>query len=392
MKKLLALLIALVLISLPALGEGEWYSSIANEITENMIALARDEGYTAMYTSAPNEAVEAFAVAKLDEPVAVWRIDLPGDERMKQILEEEAGGSLSDLVYESMRASISGMFFNVVNNRQGTTAMVASTMLSRTQTERMPENFAEQIWLLGYEDALVGVSFIQTGEDSVSVYASPLFGWTSADAEKLPAALAPFAETLIPAEIGEAVAERETEFVEEDLREETARELAERVVLLAGDEDWPGAMGYTAERQFLPDLASAGELTNEWHYHMATKAGTKLLLGAVSEIKLSDEALEAMIQQIAMSGCSTVNAQLGQYALAEASMVRVARSIRIPEDFKDSLIILEYGSALIGVSFVQTGADTATVTATPIFSDGTKDAETLAGEVAQASLIAQVEE
>lgn len=391
MKKLLALLIALVLISLPALGEGEWYSGIANEITENMIALARDEGYTAMYTSTPNEAVEAFAAAKLDEPVAVWRIDLPDDERMKQILEEEAGGSLSDPVYESMRAMISGMLFSVVNNQQGATAMVASTLLSRTQTERMPENFTEQIWLLGYEDALVGVSFIQTGEDSVSVYASPLFGWTSADAEKLPAALAPFAETLIPAEIGES-AEREAEFIEGDLREEIAREMAERVILLAGDEDWLGAMGYTAERKFLPDLASAGELTNEWHYHMATKAGTKLLLGAVSEIKLSDEALEAMIQQIAISGCSTVNAQVGQYALTEASMVRVTRSIRIPEDFKDSLIILEYGKALIGVSFVQTGADTATVTATPIFSDGTKDAETLAGEVAQASLIAQVEE
>ena len=222
MKKLLAFLIALVLLSLPALGEGEWYSGIANEITENMIALARDEAYIAMYTSMPNEAVEAFAAAKLDEPVAVWRIDLPDNERMKQILEEEAGGSLSDLVYESMRATISGMFFNVVNNQQGATAMVASTLLSRTQTERMPENFTEQIWLLGYEDALVGVSFIQTGEDSVSVYASPLFGWTSADAEKLPDALAPFAETLIPAEIGEA-AERETEFIEDDLREETAR-------------------------------------------------------------------------------------------------------------------------------------------------------------------------
>lgn len=391
MKKLMAALVALMLVALPALGESEWYSGIANEITENMIALARDEGYTAMYTSTPNEAVEAFAAAKLNEPVAVWRIDLPDDERMKQILEEEAGGSLSDPVYESMRAMISGMLFSVVNNQQGATAMVASTLLSRTQTERMPENFTEQIWLLGYEDALVGVSFIQTGEDSVSVYASPLFGWTSADAEKLPDALAPFAETLIPAEIGEA-AEREAKFIEGDLREEIAREMAGRVILLAGDEEWLGAMGYTAERKFLPDLASAGELTNEWHYHMATKAGTKLLLGAVSEIKLSDEALEAMIQQIAISGCSTVNAQVGQYALTEASMVRVTRSMRIPEDFKDSLIILEYGKALIGVSFVQTGADTATVTATPIFSDGTKDAETLAGEVAQASLIAQVEE
>lgn len=386
MKKLLAFLIALVLLSLPALGEGEWYSGIANEITENMIALARDEAYIAMYTSMPNEAVEAFAAAKLDEPVAVWRIDLPDNERMKQILEEEAGGSLSDLVYESMRATISGMFFNVVNNQQGATAMVASTLLSRTQTERMPENFTEQIWLLGYEDALVGVSFIQTGEDSVSVYASPLFGWTSADAEKLPDALAPFAETLIPAEIGEA-SERETEFIEDDLREETARELAERVILLAGDEEWLGATGYTAERKFLPDLASAGELTNEWHYHMATKAGTKLLLGAVSEIKLSDETLEALVQQIAISGCSTVNAQLSQYALTEASMVRVTRSIRIPEDFKDSLIILEYGPALIAVSFVQTGADTATATAAPIFTDGSKDAETVANNVAAASFM-----
>ena len=120
---------------------------------------------------------------------------------------------------------------------------------------------------------------------------------------------------------------------------------------------------------------------------MATKAGTKLLLGAVSEIKLSDETLEALVQQIAISGCSKVNAQLSQYALTEASMVRVTRSIRIPEDFKDSLIILEYGPALIGVSFVQTGADTATATAAPIFTDGSKDAETVANNVAAASFM-----
>ena len=76
-----------------------------------------------------------------------------------------------------------------------------------------------------------------------------------------------------------------------------------------------------------------------------------------------------------------------QYALTEASMVRVTRSIRIPEDFKDSLIILEYGPALIGVSFVQTGADTATATAAPIFTDGSKDAETVANNVAAASFM-----
>ena len=51
------------------------------------------------------------------------------------------------------------------------------------------------------------------------------------------------------------------------------------------------------------------------------------------------------------------------------------------------MIILEYDSALIAVSFAQTGADTATATAAPIFTDGSTNAETAANNVAMASLM-----
>lgn len=393
MKRILALLIVLAMVSLPALGEGEWYFSVASDMTEEMVALAREDAYISMYTSTSNEAIDAFAAAELDQPVAIWRIDLPGDDEMRRIIEESNGGSLSDTAYEAVRASFSGMFFSVLNNAQGSDAMVAGTLLGRMQTERLPEDFSEQIWLIGYEDALVGVSFIQTGDDSVSAYASPLIGWTNADAPQIPAALAPFAGELISVEIDAGVAvETEPQFIEADSREEIAREMAEMVIQLAGDADLLALMGYTGDAQYLTALASAGEKTNEWHYHMATKAGTKLLMGALSEVKLSDEALEALVQKFAMSGCTIVNAQVGTAALTESSLVTVKRSIRIPEDFKDSLIVLQYGQALVSVSFVQTGADTATVTATPIFSDGTKNAETLANDAALASLMAQVEE
>ena len=51
MKKLIALLIALMLIALPALGEGEWYITRANELAQQMSALANDEAYISAYCS-----------------------------------------------------------------------------------------------------------------------------------------------------------------------------------------------------------------------------------------------------------------------------------------------------------------------------------------------------
>ena len=77
MKKLMASLIALMLIALPALGEGEWYITRANELAQQMSALANDEAYISAYYSSELDALQKFASADLTQPIAAWRIDLP---------------------------------------------------------------------------------------------------------------------------------------------------------------------------------------------------------------------------------------------------------------------------------------------------------------------------
>lgn len=388
MKKLMALLIALMLIALPALGEGEWYITRANELAQQMSALANDEAYISAYYSSELDALQKFASADLTQPIAAWRIDLPAGSEWVQLYESELGAPIDESVLDVIQIKIGNIIFNILNNNHGSEAMVASNLLRVEQSERLPDDFSEQLWLLDYGDAMLGASFVQTGADSMTIMLYPLPDTALEEIEAIAEEFAPLAIHPVPVKFGVLDAPKaEAEFIQDDLRAETARELAEKMIALAGNEDYIAACGLEDEPQFLPDLANAGSLKNEWHYVAASTALTRKALSAIFGDTLSDAALDKMVRSSASTGVSVAAGRVSATALSESAFVTLIKTIRIPEDFKNSMIILEYDSALIAVSFAQTGADTATATAAPIFTDGSTNAETAANNVAMASLM-----
>ena len=388
MKKLMASLIALMLIALPALGEGEWYITRANELAQQMSALANDEAYISAYYSSELDALQKFASADLTQPIAAWRIDLPAGSEWANAIGSDLGKTFDETALDAIHATIGNVLFSMIIGSHGSDEMVVNSLLTVDKSERLPDDFSEQLWLLDYGDAMLGASFAQTGADSITISLHPLPDTALEDIAEMAANLAPLSMKPVPVEFGTLDAPKaEAEFIQDDLREETARELAEKMIALAGNEDYIAACGLEDEPQFLPDLANAGSLKNEWHYVAASTALTRKALSAIFGDTLSDAALDKMVRSSASTGVSVAAGRVSATALSESAFVTLIKTIRIPEDFKNSMIILEYGPALIGVSFVQTGADTATATAAPIFTDGSKDAETVANNVAMASLM-----
>lgn len=388
MKKLMTSLIALMLIALPALGEGEWYITRANELAQQMSALANDEAYISAYYSSELDALQKFASADLTQPIAAWRTDLPAGSEWVQLYESELGAPIDESVLDVIQIKIGNILFNILNNNQGSEAMVASNLLRVEQSERLPDDFSEQLWLLDYGDVMLGASFVQTGADSMTIMLYPLPDTALEEIEAIAEEFAPLAIHPVPVEFGALDSPKaEAEFIQDDLREETARELAEKMIALAGNEDYIAACSLEDEPQFLPDLANAGSLKNEWHYVAASTALTRKALSAIFGDTLSDAALDKMVRSSASTGVSLAAGRVSATALSESAFVTLIKTIRIPEDFKNSMIILEYDSALIAVSFAQTGADTATATAAPIFTDGSTNAETAANNVAATSLM-----
>lgn len=388
MKKLMASLIALMLIALPALGEGEWYITRANELAQQMSALANDEAYISAYYSSELDALQKFASADLTQPIAAWRIDLPAGSEWANAIGSDLGKTFDETALDAIHATIGNMLFTMIIGSHGSDAMVVNSLLTVDKSERLPDDFSEQLWLLDYGDVMLGASFVQTGADSMTIMLYPLPDTALEDIAGMAVNLVPLSMKPVPVKFGALDAPKaEAEFIQDDLRAETARELAEKMIALAGNEDYIAACGLEDEPQFLPDLANAGSLKNEWHYVAASTALTRKTLSAIFGDTLSDAALDKMVRSSASTGVSLAAGQVSATALSESAFVTLIKTIRIPEDFKNSMIILEYDSALIAVSFAQTGADTATATAAPIFTDGSTNAETVANNVAMASLM-----
>lgn len=388
MKKLMASLIALMLIALPALGEGEWYITRANELAQQMSALANDEAYISAYYSSELDALQKFASADLTQPIAAWRIDLPAGSEWANAIGSDLGKTFDETALDAIHATIGNMLFTMIIGSHGSDAMVVNSLLTVDKSERLPDDFSEQLWLLDYGDVMLGASFVQTGADSMTIMLYPLPDTALEDIAGMAVNLAPLSMKPVPVKFGALDAPKaEAEFIQDDLRAETARELAEKMIALAGNEDYIAACSLEDEPQFLPDLANAGSLKNEWHYVAASTALTRKALSAIFGDTLSDAALDKMVRSSASTGVSLAAGQVSATALSESAFVTLIKTIRIPEDFKNSMIILEYDSALIAVSFAQTGADTATATAAPIFTDGSTNAETVANNVAMASLM-----
>ena len=129
MKKLMAALIALMLIALPALGEGEWYITRANELAQQMSALANDQAYISTYYSSELGALQEFASADLTQPIAAWRIDLPAGSEWANAIGSDLGKTFDETALDAIHAMIGSTLFSMIVSQHGSDAMVINSLI-----------------------------------------------------------------------------------------------------------------------------------------------------------------------------------------------------------------------------------------------------------------------
>lgn len=182
MKKVFALLLALILISLAPLSLAEdWYLATADALADRLSILVTNETYLAFFIDVKQDGVSEelemmaetsgkdirnvirlrYAPEKVDQYVKNYFMSDRVDEYTAMVQSE---------VLKRMNPSLSGMLNGIIG---GTLWTSLSSILSASETFAMPEGFESCVLGLDFGlDTAVLVAFTQTGEDTVTATAS----------------------------------------------------------------------------------------------------------------------------------------------------------------------------------------------------------------------------
>ena len=151
--------------------EDDWYLETASELARCVGELAGDEAYMQMMTSNPFDILAPLQEADFASVTGAWRIRIgEGMISLMGTLDE-----MSQTGRESLNSKMPSVILNQWNAYVSTEAVAASAMLAYTRTYSMPENFEQCALVLQLDGAQVGVAFMQTGEDTITAAAYPLF-------------------------------------------------------------------------------------------------------------------------------------------------------------------------------------------------------------------------
>ena len=151
MKRMFAAAVALVLFctglafAQEETQEDDWYLETASELARCVGELAGDEAYMQMMTSNPFDILAPLQEADFASVTGAWRIRI--GEGMISLM-----GTL-DGMSQTGRESLN----------------------SNMPSYSMPEDFEQCALILRFDGAQVGVAFMQTGEDTITATAYPLF-------------------------------------------------------------------------------------------------------------------------------------------------------------------------------------------------------------------------
>ena len=151
--------------------EGDWYLETASELAQCVGELAGDEAYMQMMTSNPFDILAPLQEADFASVTGAWRIRI--GEGMISLMGTLDG--MSQTGRESLNSKMPSVILNQWNAYVSVEAVAASTMLAYTRTYSMPEDFEQCALILQFDGAQVGVAFMQTGEDTITATAYPLF-------------------------------------------------------------------------------------------------------------------------------------------------------------------------------------------------------------------------
>ena len=151
--------------------EDDWYLETASELARCVGELAGDEAYMQMMTSNPFDILAPLQEADFASVAGAWRIRIgEGMISLMGTLDE-----MSQTGRESLNSKMPSAILTQWNAYVSAEAVVASTMLAYTRTYSMPEDFEQCTLILQFDGAQVGVAFMQTGEDTITATAYPLF-------------------------------------------------------------------------------------------------------------------------------------------------------------------------------------------------------------------------
>ena len=185
MKRLLCILLVLLLTLSPlaALAEN-WYAEKGVILAERMHTLASDEAYVNTFTTDADvlEHVRALAEADLSAPVEARLLGLPDTESAAALMELLSMAGVDEMLHlsETGKAEIlkrlPASFISSINGRYGVTMVVASSILSTSETYIMPESFQPGVLFLQYPgEYSVAVAFSRSGEETISASAMPIY-------------------------------------------------------------------------------------------------------------------------------------------------------------------------------------------------------------------------
>ena len=124
-----------------------------------------------MMTSNPFDILAPLQEADFASVTGAWRIRI--GEGMISLMGTLDG--MSQTGRESLNSKMPSAILNQWNAYVSAEAVAASTMLAYTRTYSMPEDFEQCALILRFDGAQVGVAFMQTGEDTITATAYPLF-------------------------------------------------------------------------------------------------------------------------------------------------------------------------------------------------------------------------
>lgn len=151
--------------------EDDWYLETASELARCVGELAGDEAYMQMMTSNPFDILAPLQEADFASVTGAWRIRI--GEGMISLMGTLDG--MSQTGRESLNSKMPSAILNQWNAYVSAEAVAASAMLAYTRTYSMPEDFEQCALILRFDGAQVGVAFMQTGEDTITATAYPLF-------------------------------------------------------------------------------------------------------------------------------------------------------------------------------------------------------------------------
>ena len=151
--------------------EDDWYLETASELARCVGELAGDEAYMQMMTSNPFDILAPLQEADFASVTGAWRIRI--GEGMISLMGTLDG--MSQTGRESLNSKMPSAILNQWNAYVSAEAVAASTMLAYMRTYSMPEDFEQCALILQFDGAQVGVAFMQTGEDTITATAYPLF-------------------------------------------------------------------------------------------------------------------------------------------------------------------------------------------------------------------------